>query len=1027
MTKAEIEAKIKLKDEMTAALRKINAELKGVGVTAKKSGKSLKEITEKVSFKNLAKSVIGGQLALQGLAGAVRMARKQFGMMVSASSRAKEVQNLFEVSFGEMAVAAEDWATRTQEAIGVNDTTLKEMSGTLFNMVSALGLSKDAAFEMSTGMTQLALDTASFFNLPFDVAFQKIRAGLAGETEPLKQLGVLVTEAAMNELDWVKAMKASGEKLSIRQKTMAASELITKGLVNAQGDLIRTQDSWSNATRLLEEAWIDLLEQLGLAVTDSRTLGVVISTVRESIKSLTAALKESEGGFTLMATEGIQLAIGVLREFLELMVVVTKGIDLITSPWIPKFDVLTEAMEGTAKALDKLQGKITDVAGAELEGTNKAQAYQNALKKVTVMGKKQTLMFHQLTKAGWTATDALQRVAKGNKEVSTEAGKAKSPMKALEEIFGEMSTKAGPFSALIKKTGAEMQTASLRTGTLTLGFGEMQTALDDMGFALKDNNALWINFRAEQQRLIPISEELTKHLGDNAREMTNTKSGAKAASAGINQITQAMGGMAGDLASQTVTFVESMTTMSTSAISSASNIVSAFITLGSILAKIGDDPYTQERRAIHGLLEDSKAYREELEFFASARVGAFSMAAIEELEKMNVAVGEAISSLGEYFAYLADAENLNTDQVSAGVGVMLVAFREAMALTGNLIDTFAMLGPGFEEFINKLKDTGLTAVDSMAELYAFVEDNEAVLGAISDLTTAVQFLGESGLLTAEDLEALGAAAEAEFAKLIASGADMSVIIAAIGPQLAALYQQYQAMGVDIPPWLSAIEEDLKGIEPPRSTEDIMRSIEEAVWALAEAFGVANTNAGALSSTITGMPPPPTGSSNPPTSPNVPPGHGSYVGAATGMFEKLKNDTMILAHAGELVNILPKMQTAKLGLRTAQQGIPDFGGSLPPEITGGGGAPDYIGGALPPELGGGGGAAQHSAIQSLGKAIAASMKPSVHVSSTRQIDVRLPEKSAHRYQDTFREETLPLFLEALRNDDLYLTTTIREVI
>jgi septal ring factor EnvC (AmiA/AmiB activator) len=140
----DIEATLRLKDSLSKNIHKANKSLRSLNKQVERNQKELKKIGKSVGFLNLAKSIIGANVAMRAFSAVFRTVRDELTSMIDASSRAVEVQNLFSVSFGDMADAAEEWASRTSAAIGVNDTTLKEMSGTLFNMVSAMGISKDA-------------------------------------------------------------------------------------------------------------------------------------------------------------------------------------------------------------------------------------------------------------------------------------------------------------------------------------------------------------------------------------------------------------------------------------------------------------------------------------------------------------------------------------------------------------------------------------------------------------------------------------------------------------------------------------------------------------------------------------------------------------------------------------------------------------------------------------------------------------------------------------------------------------------
>ncbi|MEE9359071.1 MAG: hypothetical protein V3U85_01170, partial [Hyphomicrobium sp.] len=257
-----LEAILRLKDEMSGKLKSIGGQIAGF---ARKAA-----------------------LAFAALAAAAAVA---FGLIlrkaIGASAVAEEVANLFTVSFGDMADAAEDWVQRTSAAVGVNDTTFQKMSGTIFNFVSAMGVGKEAAFDMATGVTQLTADFSSFHDIPFDVAFNKIQAGLAGEVEGLRRLGKDVSVATIEQTEYAQAILATGRVLSEQEKIQARYIAILSQSKTEMGDLLRTQESWTNRTRTLGETWVDFLETLGDTITQSKAAGDALKFVSDAVVALT--------------------------------------------------------------------------------------------------------------------------------------------------------------------------------------------------------------------------------------------------------------------------------------------------------------------------------------------------------------------------------------------------------------------------------------------------------------------------------------------------------------------------------------------------------------------------------------------------------------------------------------------------------------------------------------------------------------------------------------------------------------------
>lgn len=109
---------------------------------------------------------------------------------IQAASDLEEVQNVVDVTFGDGARQIERWAKAAGQQFGLTETQAKKFTSTLGAMMKSAGLTGPEIVGMSTDLAGLAADMASFYNLDFETAFQKIRAGISGETEPLKQLGI---------------------------------------------------------------------------------------------------------------------------------------------------------------------------------------------------------------------------------------------------------------------------------------------------------------------------------------------------------------------------------------------------------------------------------------------------------------------------------------------------------------------------------------------------------------------------------------------------------------------------------------------------------------------------------------------------------------------------------------------------------------------------------------------------------------------------------------------------------------------
>lgn len=255
----------------TTALQKEIAKTNGTIASLKKSAdKSQSGITS--AFKKLKTGIIALGI------GKVIKDSIQIGM------DAVESDSLFETSLGKWADSVRKWSEETSDALGLNAVAMRKNTGVIYNMTSSMGVAEDNALKMSKGISLLSEDMASFYNLDSSEAFNKLRAGLTGETEPLKALGILVDENTVKQVAYSEGIAQNGAELTQQQKVLARYVAILKQTSNAQGDLARTIDSPANQLRLLKNQ----VSQLGLAF--SNFLIPVMSAVLPYITAFTKVI-----------------------------------------------------------------------------------------------------------------------------------------------------------------------------------------------------------------------------------------------------------------------------------------------------------------------------------------------------------------------------------------------------------------------------------------------------------------------------------------------------------------------------------------------------------------------------------------------------------------------------------------------------------------------------------------------------------------------------------------------------------------
>lgn len=206
-----------------------------------------------------------------------------------AAMDAEELKSAFNVTFGSSAAMMESWAVRTGAAVGRTNVELMKSANTFGVFFNQADPAKSAA--MSQQFAMLAQDLSSFYNVDPGTALDKLRSGLTGESEPLRDFGVFMTDAAVKAQALKMGLKPLNGELSEQQKIMARAGLIMAQTGNAQGDLARTSGSTANKLRASQAAWENLSLVVGTDLIPALT--PAIQTFTDLAKSFSSLSPET--------------------------------------------------------------------------------------------------------------------------------------------------------------------------------------------------------------------------------------------------------------------------------------------------------------------------------------------------------------------------------------------------------------------------------------------------------------------------------------------------------------------------------------------------------------------------------------------------------------------------------------------------------------------------------------------------------------------------------------------------------------
>ena len=241
---------------ITAQTQGFNRQLNGV----KKQLKGVETQTSKVS------NSITKAFNIAKITAFVYAIGKAVSATTELASRLEEVQNVVEVSFGSMSSAVDDFASTAIRQFGMSEYSAKKAASTFMAMGNGMGLAAEQGAQMAITLAGLSGDLASFWNTSQEMAETALASVYTGETETLKKYGVVLTETNLKQFALNKGITKQYEALTQAEKVMLRYAYVLETTSNAQGDFVRTSDSWANQIRVLKEQWNSLLTLIGQAV-----------------------------------------------------------------------------------------------------------------------------------------------------------------------------------------------------------------------------------------------------------------------------------------------------------------------------------------------------------------------------------------------------------------------------------------------------------------------------------------------------------------------------------------------------------------------------------------------------------------------------------------------------------------------------------------------------------------------------------------------------------------------------------------
>ena len=237
-------------------------------------------------------------------------------LSIKAASDEAEARNKVNEVFGQSSAEIEAFAASASTSLGTSRAAALEATGTIGNLLTAIGQTPQEAAAMSSSLVQLSADLGSFNNLGTEEVLVKIRAGLVGEVEPLRTLGVQLSAATVEQEAYTSGLATLGAELTEGQKIQARYQLILAQTATAQGDFARTSDGVANSSKIVQAQLADAAADIGTAFLPAvmAILGVARDLL-EAFNSLPEEARNFGAGLIIVAgaVAGLTAAAGALN------------------------------------------------------------------------------------------------------------------------------------------------------------------------------------------------------------------------------------------------------------------------------------------------------------------------------------------------------------------------------------------------------------------------------------------------------------------------------------------------------------------------------------------------------------------------------------------------------------------------------------------------------------------------------------------------------------------------------------------
>lgn len=346
---------------------------KGLG-QANNQAKDLKE-----TFKELGKTML--------VAFATTKILKFFQTSINLASSLTEVQNVIDTTFGDSSKTIDNFAKNTAKSFGLSELAAKKYAGTMGALLKSTGITETATKDMSIALTALAGDYSSFYNVSTQDAFDKIMAGISGESEPLRRWGKNLSAANLQAYALTKGIKVQYDSLTENAKVLLRYNYLLELSQDTLGDYNKTSQTYANQVRTQQLRLEEMQTTIGKGLIPTQLAFYRLSNVILGVfNQLNPTIQMS-----IMVFGGLALAI--------------KGLSFVLGFTISPLMLVLTALAGTAAlvGISKMNGKLNDTSknfNDIYKGTDNLAGTLKGMNKELGKTNKYLASFDQITNVG---------------------------------------------------------------------------------------------------------------------------------------------------------------------------------------------------------------------------------------------------------------------------------------------------------------------------------------------------------------------------------------------------------------------------------------------------------------------------------------------------------------------------------------------------------------------------------------------------------------------------------------------------